>query len=257
MGLLVVARLAVRHGIRVRLNPAELGGLTALVWFPNEILTHYGAAVDPGQATAEQRGAAVSPPAYASARMNTQDVLATRSDPAWSARSAQATVPVEPAAALRHSGSGRPDVPGGDVGIVMPQAESQARTRGLPIFDEVESRWSTGGREAPGPAPAASPAPPAAGRGSSPADEGWPASQAADSSSRATAARLPRRPASANQGTGVIAGATPFAPDRFAPPDRSAAPDRDRLAGFQRGVSEGRAAPGPAVNPGGQGQDES
>jgi len=149
MGLLVVARLAARHGIRVRLNPAELGGLTALVWFPNEILTHYGAA-DPGQATAEQRGAAVSPAAYASARMNTQDAMATRPDPALSARSAQATVPVEPAAALRLSGSGRPDVPGGGVGVAMPQAESQARMRGLPIFEEVESHWSTGGREAPG-----------------------------------------------------------------------------------------------------------
>ena len=58
MGLLVVARLAARHGIRVRLNQAELGGLTALVWLPDEILTHYSAAADPGRA-AEQRGAAV------------------------------------------------------------------------------------------------------------------------------------------------------------------------------------------------------
>ena len=34
MGLFVVARLAARHGIRVRLQPAEFGGLTALVWLP-------------------------------------------------------------------------------------------------------------------------------------------------------------------------------------------------------------------------------
>ena len=47
MGLLVVARLAARHGIRVRLAQAELGGLTAMVWFPDEILTHYSPAVDP------------------------------------------------------------------------------------------------------------------------------------------------------------------------------------------------------------------
>ena len=34
MGLFVVARLAARHGIRVRLRPAAAGGLTALVWLP-------------------------------------------------------------------------------------------------------------------------------------------------------------------------------------------------------------------------------
>ena len=39
MGLFVVARLAARHGIRVRLRPASTGGLTALVWLPNEVIT--------------------------------------------------------------------------------------------------------------------------------------------------------------------------------------------------------------------------
>ncbi len=40
MGLFVVARLAARHGIRVRLRPASMGGLTALVWLPDEVITH-------------------------------------------------------------------------------------------------------------------------------------------------------------------------------------------------------------------------
>jgi signal transduction histidine kinase len=40
MGLFVVARLAARHGIRVRLRPASVGGLTALVWLPEEVITH-------------------------------------------------------------------------------------------------------------------------------------------------------------------------------------------------------------------------
>jgi signal transduction histidine kinase len=40
MGLFVVARLAARHGIRVRLRPATMGGLTALVWLPDEVITH-------------------------------------------------------------------------------------------------------------------------------------------------------------------------------------------------------------------------
>ena len=125
MGLLVVARLAARHGIRVRLNQAEFGGLTALIWFPDEILTHYSAVVDPGLGAAEPRGAAVGPSVLASARMTTRDVPAARPDPAWSAHSPRAMA-----------------------GVVVPHAESQGRTRGLPIFDEVESRWSRGGREA-------------------------------------------------------------------------------------------------------------
>ena len=42
IGLFVVARLAARHGIRVRLHPAEFGGLTALVWLPDEVITRQG-----------------------------------------------------------------------------------------------------------------------------------------------------------------------------------------------------------------------
>ena len=64
MGLLVVSRLAARHGIRVRLNQAESGGLTAMVWFPDGILMRYSVAADPGRAAAEQKGRA----AFASAR---------------------------------------------------------------------------------------------------------------------------------------------------------------------------------------------
>ena len=39
MGLFVVARLAARHGIRVRLRLAASGGLIALVWLPDEAIT--------------------------------------------------------------------------------------------------------------------------------------------------------------------------------------------------------------------------
>ncbi|MGO8883513.1 MAG: nitrate- and nitrite sensing domain-containing protein [Streptosporangiaceae bacterium] len=48
MGLFVVARLAARHGIRVRLRPATPGGLTALVWLPDEVVTHDGLGTSPG-----------------------------------------------------------------------------------------------------------------------------------------------------------------------------------------------------------------
>ena len=48
MGLFVVARLAARHGIRVRLRPAPAGGLTALVWLPDEVVSHEAIAGAPG-----------------------------------------------------------------------------------------------------------------------------------------------------------------------------------------------------------------
>jgi hypothetical protein len=48
MGLFVVARLAARHGIRVRLRPASAGGLTALVWLPDEVISHDSAVAPTG-----------------------------------------------------------------------------------------------------------------------------------------------------------------------------------------------------------------
>jgi hypothetical protein len=141
MGLLVVARLAARHGIRIRLTEAEFGGLTAMVWLPDEILTRANVPADPGYAAAGPRGAAASPAPLAPVRIPAHEAAATRADPAWSARGTQQTmVQAEPPA---------------DVGVAMPQADSRARTRGLPIFDEVESRWSRGSHEAPAPAPPA------------------------------------------------------------------------------------------------------
>jgi signal transduction histidine kinase len=49
MGLFVVARLAARHGIRVRLRSATGAGLTALVWLPDEVVVREEA-VRPGGA---------------------------------------------------------------------------------------------------------------------------------------------------------------------------------------------------------------
>ena len=61
MGLFVVGRLAARHGVKVRLQPAATGGLTALVWLPDAVvvLPEAGAAAGPGPA---------EPDAMASAR---------------------------------------------------------------------------------------------------------------------------------------------------------------------------------------------
>ena len=245
MGLLVVARLAVRHGIRVRLNQAELGGLTALVWLPDEILTHYAAAADPGYAAAEQRAAVASSAAFAPARVTTPDVSAARRDPAWSS---QAMVQAEPTAAVRVAAARRPDAPSGDVGVVVPQAESQARVRGLPIFDEVESRWSRGGREAPGMAdpattpgsatasgPAATPSP---GTASGPAAIPGPAATSGPAAGR------PRRPSAATQAQRTVPSPPPGAPSR------PGTTGRDGRTGFQRGAAQGWAPPAEEANPG-------
>jgi len=130
MGLLVVGRLAARHGIRVRLNQAELGGLTALVWLPDEVLTRSGIPADPGYAANGPRGATASSAGLPAARMPARQAPALR------------------LAGSGLAGSGPADTSGGDVGVVVPQTDSQTRARELPIFDEVESRWSRGAEPA-------------------------------------------------------------------------------------------------------------
>jgi hypothetical protein len=119
-------------------------------------------------------------------------------------------------------------------GRVGAHAERNADHRRLPIFDEMESRWFAAGLTAPG----------RTGPGSgwtSPADTGWQAAQAAElpTSSGSTPEGLPRRTPAAN----LIPGAIPGTPPSAAP-TRSAAEIRDRLTGFHRGISEGRAAAG-------------
>jgi hypothetical protein len=222
MGLLVVARLAARHGIRVRLNQADLGGLTALVWLPDEILTHYSAAAEPGHPAAAPRAATARSPAFVTARM---DQPAAQPGPAWSARSPRASVQAEPAAA-RLSGAGRADAPGGDLGVVGPQADSQPTMRRLPIFDEVESRWTQSTREASGPVGlAAAVGPPAAG----PPGAGG----------------LPRRPPAGTQASRTVQGLPPGARSR------PGAAGRDGPTGFPRRAGQGRTAPPEEGNPGG------
>jgi signal transduction histidine kinase len=61
MGLFVVARLAARHGIRVRLRPAASGGLIALVWLPDETIMHETADGTPGMRTDSMAEPALGP----------------------------------------------------------------------------------------------------------------------------------------------------------------------------------------------------
>jgi signal transduction histidine kinase len=297
MGLFVVARLAARHGIRVRLQPAEFGGLTALVWLPDDILTRSApasprlseaataglesatagsrteTAVDPRYAAAGHRAAAVTATDFApraeGARGGSGDWQLPGNalpvpDAAWSAvgprpqeagTSTGGTVLGSPAPGeanvLPLSGAPLGTAAPGSLGtgsagpdVIVPPAERHADTRRLPIFDEMESRWFGAGWAGPGRTEAGS-------RWTSPADEGWQAAQAADvpTSAGSTPEGLPRRMPAAN----LIPGTIPSTPPS-APPTRSAAEVRDRLTGFQRGVSEGRAAAGEAASQDGDDQ---
>jgi signal transduction histidine kinase len=277
IGLLVVARLAARHGIAVRLQPADFGGLTAMVWLPDELLTEQGAMVATrlgGSAGAGPRRGlheAVPDPAYASAQREAAtsrfapppadirdtapgwravpDTGLPSSEP-WSptparpARRAgsQATIG-SPPAELPEATPLSPDTSSAADAVIVPPAGDRGGEQRLPVFNSVESRWFSEGRNSPGQAPAA-------GSGwSSPADAGWRAARAVDSPSSAgsTAAQLPKRQPNANLVPGTIPSPEPVMPKR------SPAAARDRLAALKRGVDKGRAATRQAEGPG---QDE-
>jgi signal transduction histidine kinase len=279
IGLLVVARLAARHGIGVRLQPADFGGLTALVWLPDEILTEQGAivATRPGGSAGagSRRGLheAVSDPGYATAQ---REAAATRfapqpqpadirdTAPSWRAvpdTGLPSSEPWSPAAArpARRAGShasvGSPAAELPEVAplsqgtssaadaVIVPPAGDRGAEQRLPVFNSVESAWFSQGRSAPGSPGQTS----AAGSGwSSPADAGWRAARVVDSPSSAgsTAAKLPKRQPNANLVPGTIPSPEPVMPNR------SPAAARDRLAALKRGVDKGRAATRQAENPG-------
>ena len=154
MGLFVVARLAARHGIRVRLQPAEFGGLTALVWLPDEVIVHHGgaasprlsrsvsvgsrpglheAAMDPGHAATEQRVTTARSTEFASRR---EDVPAAplgrrlisdmgrRPSPTWSADGSQPVFRAELPVTVRASGSGLSDATGEHAGVSGQEAQT-------------------------------------------------------------------------------------------------------------------------------------
>jgi signal transduction histidine kinase len=253
MGLFVVARLAARHGIRVRLRPASMGGLTALVWLPDEVISYETAAVPPGLRRFETAGmvAASSPagPAVPSAGAGAATtpapenghlpVLGAPTGASATAEAGQELAPGPGDATLPSlAGALSPDV-------VMPPVPGAAEETRLPIFESVESDWfrrSRHGVERPATATPVETAAAPAETWSSPADEGWRAAEVADSpvSGGTTAAGLPVRVPLANLVPGTVSSvaAAPSPPV----PARSATQAQERLASFQRGIRNARAA---------------
>jgi len=138
----------------------------------------------------------------------------------------------------------------GTVTVPPPATQDQR----LPIFDSLESDWfrrsgkSVSTARTPGPAQEA-PADQAAAQSSwtSPADEGWRAAQAlkAPSAGDTTQAGLPKRVPRANLVPGSVGGGGGEAEAEA--PTRSPDAVRTRMASFQRGVREGRAAAPPQI----------
>jgi hypothetical protein len=137
--------------------------------------------------------------------------------------------------------NGQPvDGAAGDLGkITVPPPAAQDQR--LPIFDSLESDWfrrsgktlsSTRVQSTQQTAPS----------WTSPADEGWRAAQALETpaAGETTQAGLPRRVPRANLVPGSIGSGGPD--EEAEGPARSPDAARNRMASFQRGVREGRAA---------------
>jgi hypothetical protein len=127
----------------------------------------------------------------------------------------------------------------------VPPAAATGEEHRLPIFESVESDWFRRGRSgATRAGQVASTASSTSGTGwTSPADEGWRAAEAAHlpTSGGVTLSGLPKRVPRANLVPGAVDVDT-AAPAATVAPARSATQARDRLASFQRGMRQGRAA---------------
>ena len=172
MGLFVVARLAARHGIRVRLRPAPTGGLTALVWLPDEVVTRepLGSTLglrrfQPPMADAMARRTGTGPTASA---VNERADAARAVSAARVSRFEPTRPETEDTAARAGVGPDRTAVlaaPSANVAVAGPAAErpgaalaahgvtapppvSNGQENRLPIFESVESDWFRRGRPA-------------------------------------------------------------------------------------------------------------
>jgi hypothetical protein len=270
----VVARLAARHGIRVRLRPASMGGLTALVWLPDEVIAHENAGFtggfrrfdpsalddpalagpslgdprlgDPGSGgrLAGPRAPFADPAEVLPGRHTGDPVLADAPQAAVGEALAAARVPrftegIPGSAAEASDETADTDFPimGAPAGVIAPPAPSPAAESRLPIFESVESDWFRRSRRGSDTPDTGTPTE----AWSSPADEGWQAAVVAQApvSSGLTAAGLPQRVPKANLVPGRAGPAD--AANQPGPP-RSAAQTQQRLASFQRAVREARAA---------------
>jgi len=260
MGLFAVARLAERHGVRVRLRPRSPHGLTALIWLPESITEReaglYGARV---RTFAAQSGGfqGRATPSGSHAARSVPDALPANNHH-------EVVVPDHPATAPRETQpiSG----PAASTGPVVARAATSDWFRSRPSGAAA----GNGNGSAAGAAGAATqPSGPQDGRGAGGTD-GWAVGRHAaqivaepvrgDFTSAGLPTRVPRAnliPGSAGGGRSAAGapsrpgsgpeGQTPITPRSPRSPDVA----RSRLSGFQRG---GRRAKG-ATPDDGEGAD--
>jgi signal transduction histidine kinase len=130
--------------------------------------------------------------------------------------------------------------------VTIPPSVSPAQDQRLPIFDSLESDWfrrSGKGLSQTGTSSGPSTGAPSDSWRNSPADEGWRAAQvvASPAVDETTTAGLPKRVPRANLVPGSVGGGEGSSTEA-APPTRTAEDVRSRMASFQRGVREARAA---------------
>jgi signal transduction histidine kinase len=232
MGLFAVARLAERHGVRVRLRAGNPSGLTALVWLPDNLI---------GRETAGFRGLPQVGPNAAPANNRQSNRLVA--------------APVGAGGGPVTGGPAGPGpAPGGPPGPARPAA-------GGPDGPRSSSAWFRNRRAAGAPAEASEP-PIASGWA-----EGMQAAQAATNPVRGdhTVAGMPVRVPRANYVPGSADGGEPgrggavgrpgghgggqHVASRSARRQRTPEMARNRLGGFQRGT---RRADGQAPQAGGE-----
>jgi hypothetical protein len=293
-----------------------MGGLTALVWLPDEAIAHEAAATPPGMRRFDPTASPVAVPTSAArlaewpepgqpedrtAAMQAVDAARTprftplRPDlgdtasfsavdadtpvpdavasydaapsyeaggPALSAAAEQPTSlqpgPLASSFGTPMGGDGAQEGPLGGLGgssfrsevsqaaqhgVVVPPPASLGEENRLPIFESVESDWFRRGRHGTDHTARAETGAVSTTTSdwTSPADAGWEAAEVAHApvSGGTTAVGLPKRVPKANLVPGGVGGGTaPAVPA----PSRSASQTRERLANFQRGVREARAA---------------
>src|SRR5689334_6415862 len=199
MGLFVVGKLAMQHGVKVRLQPAATGGLTALVWLPDAVivLPEAGGAASPGLAEPDTMASSTRPaptpedvqtlqpagpdlpatpdlpagpglrPRHARPALRLRAAVqlpASRQAFSWSETPARS----QPAESSQPAGEQAP----GEQAPGEQAAEDPSGPRRLPIYEAVESDWFSSYGQRTDNAVVAG-----AGWGAA-ADSGWDAAQA-------------------------------------------------------------------------------
>jgi hypothetical protein len=280
IGLLVVARLAARHGVRVRLQQAEFGGLTALVWIPDQLIARDDAAALPHFARSGSGGlrrgnhATAVDPRSAAAQPH---MPATRAAELTASRDEVRSTPYDrrpmsgesPWPAPAPSAVSSPPVPQADLATARPSGSRTGQLAAAPLAMAAPSQRETGSADnsviVP---PTGNPAEerrlpifesveskwfgggrltPGSARTAVTAGSQW--SSPADEGWRA--AKTVESPAAGSPteaglprrppNANLVPGTIPGAQPVVAP-SRSAADVRNRLSGLQRGATQGRAA---------------